>query len=194
MSARGPGLRSRRSDQPRLACEDAAVTDDARHVTNPPGIRLGAAPTIRVANKAIIVREGHLLVTVNSGDFPTFYLCPGGGQDHGEDAHDGLRRECREEIGCDVVVGEFAFLRDYIGADHEFAQQDVWAHQREAYFFCELAAGVEPQFNGEGDVWQTGIAWIPLDGLLGEPLWPKALARWLASPEADRPGYLGNVN
>jgi 8-oxo-dGTP diphosphatase len=170
------------------------VTDDASRVTNPPGIHLGVAPTIRVANKAIIIREGHLLVTVNSGAFPTFYLCPGGGQDHGEDAYEALRRECREEISCDVVVGEFAFLRDYIGADHEFADHDGGAHQREAYFYCELAPAAEPRFNGGGDFWQTGIAWIPLGGLLGEPLWPKALAQWLASPEAGRPGYLGNVN
>jgi len=170
------------------------VDGDARRVTNPPGVRLGAAPTIRVANKAIIVREGRLLVTVNSGDFPTFYLCPGGGQDHGEDAAVGLRRECREEIGCDVVVGELAFLRDYIGADHEFAPEDGWFHQREAYFFCELAPGAEPRFDGEGDLWQTGIAWIPVDGLSREPLRPKALAGWLASPEPARPRYLGNVN
>jgi len=170
------------------------VSDDSKQVTNPPGVRLGAAPTIRVANKALIVREGRLLVTVNSGDFPTFYLCPGGGQDHGEDARAGLRRECREEICCDVVVGDLAFLRDYIGADHEFSQKDGWFHQREAYFFCELAAGAEPRFDGEGDVFQSGIAWIPLEGLHDEPLWPKELARWLASPEADRPRYLGNVN
>ena len=170
------------------------MTNDAKQVTNPRGIRLGAAPTIRIASKAIIVRDGHLLVTVNSGDFPTFFLCPGGGQEHGEDAHDALRRECQEEIGCDVVVGEFAFLRDYIAADHEFAEQDGWAHQLEAYFFCELAPGAQPQLTEDGDTWQTGIAWIPLERLSGEPLWPKALATWLASPEGERPGYLGNVN
>jgi 8-oxo-dGTP pyrophosphatase MutT (NUDIX family) len=163
-------------------------------VTNPPGVRLGAAPTIRVGNKAIIVRDSRLLVTVNSGDFPTFYLCPGGGQEHGEDAHAGLRRECREEIGCDVVVGELAFVRDYIGANHEFAQHDGWFHQSETYFFCDLADGVEPRFDGGGDFFQTGIAWLPLDGLQQEPLWPKALAGWLASPETERPRYLGSVN
>ncbi|WP_191907848.1 NUDIX domain-containing protein [Nocardioides cynanchi] len=162
--------------------------------TNPPGIVLGAAPTIRVANKAIIIRDDRLLVTVNEGDFPTFYICPGGGQDHGEDAHTGLRRECREEIGCDVVVGELAFLRDYIAADHEFADLDAGAHQREAYFFCSLAPGAEPALGSQGDTWQTGIAWLDLAGLLDEPLWPRALARWLLAPEAERPRYLGNVN
>lgn len=170
------------------------MVPDSNRLTNPPGIRLGVAPTIRVANKAIIIRDDRLLVTVNSGDFPTFYLCPGGGQDHGEDAHEALRRECHEEIGCDVVVGDLAFLRDYIGADHEFADHDGAHHQREAYFFCSLARGAEPHFNGEGDVWQTGITWIPLEGLSDEPLWPRALAGWLASPIGVRPRYLGNVN
>lgn len=170
------------------------MSNETTHPTNSTSIRVGAAPAIRVAVKAIIVRDEHLLVTVNSGDFPTFYLCPGGGQEHGEDAHAAVRRECREEIGCDVVVGDLAFLRDYIGADHEFAEKDGWAHQIEAFFFCELAPGAEPQLTTEGDTWQTGVAWLPLDGLADQPLWPKALARWLASPEDGRPGYLGNVN
>jgi 8-oxo-dGTP diphosphatase len=170
------------------------MTDGSRDVTNPPGIRLGVAPTIRVATKAIIVRERHLLVTVNTGDFPMFYLCPGGGQEHGEDAHEALRRECREEIGCDVVVGEFAFFRDYIAADHEFAEHDGEHHQQEAFFFCELAPGAEPRLTDDADTWQTGVAWLPLDRLAVEPLWPKALAVWLASPEEARARYLGNVN
>lgn len=164
------------------------------NVRNPPGTRVGAAPRIRVANRAIIVRDTHLLVTVNSGDFPTFYLCPGGGQEYGEDAHEALRRECREEVGCDVVVGALAFVGDYIGANNEYTGPDGWAHQREAYFFCELAPGAQPELTGAGDRWQTGIAWVPLDGLADEPLWPRALARWLAEPEAIRPRYLGNVN
>ena len=167
---------------------------DAEHPMNPPGIRLGAAPTIRVANKALIIRDGRLLVTVNSGDFATFYLCPGGGQDHGEDAHDGLRRECLEEIGCDVVVGELAFVRDYIGSDHEFAEHDSWVHQQETYFFCTLAPGAEPHLTGEGDQFQTGVAWIPLGELHDAPLWPRALAGWLSTPPARRPAYLGRVN
>ena len=106
-------------------------------------------------------------MTVNSGDFPTFYLCPGGGQEHGEDAHEALRRECREEVGCDVVVGGLAFFGDYIGANNEYAGHDGWAHQREAYFFCELAPARSPRLTDAGDRWQTGIAWLPLDGLVG---------------------------
>ena len=140
------------------------MSDAATHVPGPAAGGTGAA-TIRVAAKAIIIRDDHLLVTVNEGDFPIFYLCPGGGQEHGEDAHEALRRECREEIGCAVAVGELAFVRDYIGADHDFAEHDGGVHQLEAYFFCELAPGAEPLLIGDGDTWQTGVAWLPLAGL-----------------------------
>jgi hypothetical protein len=66
------------SDRPEFGCEDVRVSKDAIHFTNPPGIHLVAAPTIRMANKVVIVRDGHLLVTVNSGAFQTFFICPGG--------------------------------------------------------------------------------------------------------------------
>ncbi len=170
------------------------MSDTTAPIEAPDPVPVRATPTIRVATKAIIIRDGHLLVTVNSGGFPTFYLCPGGGQDHGEDAHEALRRECREEIGCDVQVGDFAFLRDYIGADHDFADKDRHVHQQEAYFFCELAPGAEPQLTSEADTWQTDVAWLPVEDLEDQPLWPQALARWLHSPEDARPGYVGNVN
>lgn len=153
----------------------------------------GPATAIRMAVKALIIRDGRLLVTVNSGDPPTYFLCPGGGQQHGEDAHRALRRECREELGCDVEVGDFAFLRDYIGADHEFPHH-AGAHQVEAYFFCRLADGAEPHLTDQADTWQTGVAWLPVADLAERPLWPRALADWLASEEDCRPGYLGNVN
>jgi 8-oxo-dGTP diphosphatase len=171
-----------------------ATIADVADPVNPPGVRLGAAPAIRVANKALIIRDDHLLVTVNEADGTSFFMCPGGGQEHGEDSVAGLRRECREEIGCDVVVGDFAFLRDYVAGDHEFAALDGWFHQREAFFFCTLAAGEEPGLATVPDAWQTGVTWLPLADLTDQPLWPKVVARWLAMPPGVRPGYVGNTN
>lgn len=173
---------------------DHATDPEKITVGNPPGIRLGAAPIIRVANKALIVRDGALLVTVNRGAGQEWLLCPGGGQSHGEDARSGLARECLEEIGCAVTVGDLACERDYIGATHEFAAHDGWFHQRETYFWCTLADGAEPA-NGPGaDDYQLGVRWIPLDELADHPIAPRHLAGWFAAPESERPRYLGDVN
>ncbi len=140
------------------------------------------------------MRDGSLLVTVNRRDGAEWLLCPGGGQAHGEDARTGLARECVEELGCAVTVGDLAFERDYVGGSHEFAAHDGWFHQRETYFWCSLVPGAEPGVGSGADEYQTGVAWVRLADLATKPLWPRALAGWLALPESERPRYLGDVN
>lgn len=149
---------------------------------------------VRPAIKALIVRDGSLLVTVNTHWTPLFYLLPGGGQEFGESMAEACARECREEVGVDVTVGEVAFVRDYIGSRHEFAQQDSHYHQIEVCFWCTLAPGSEPVHGPVGDSFQIGITWLPLDELDDAPLWPQALKGWLHQDPATRPVYLGDVN
>ena len=149
---------------------------------------------MRPAIKALIVRDGALLVTVNSHWTPLFYLLPGGGQQFGESMREAVVRECREEIGAEVEVGEVAFVRDYIGSRHEFAEQDSHYHQIEVVFWATLAPGVEPAHGAGGDTFQTGIRWVPLDELDDAPLWPQALKGWLRTDPVERPTYLGDVN
>ena len=149
---------------------------------------------MRPAIKALIVRDGALLVTVNTHWTPVFYLLPGGGQQFGESMREAVVRECREEVGVDVEVGEVAFVRDYIGARHEFAEQDSHYHQIEVVFWATLAPGAEPSFGPDGDSFQTGVRWVPLEELDDAPLWPHALKAWLRSDPAERPTYLGDVN
>ena len=152
---------------------------------------------IRVSAKAVIIRDGELLTTVNhyEGEEP-FRLLPGGGQEPGEPLEDAVRRECREEIGCDVSVGELLFVRDYIGSNHRFASRQSHLHQVEIMFSCSLPTGAEPRLTGEGDDFQTGVAWVPLDRLEEERFFPRALAPRLRALAAGRkePGYLGAVN
>lgn len=175
------------------------MTDPTSSPADSPEIRVGAAPTIRVANKAIIQRDGRLLVTVNQTTFvenaPEFYLLPGGGQEWGEDAHVGLVRECREEIGCAIVPGDLACVRDYIGAHHRFATWDAWFHQQENFFFAELVAGAEPvHVPATGDDWQVGVAWkTPAELRDSGEFAPMALLDWLEADPATRPRYLGDT-
>lgn len=148
---------------------------------------------VRVAAKAIIIRKGRLLVIEHGNDGRTWYTLPGGGQKHGETVAEALRRECREEIACDIEVGALRFVRDYIGANHEFSHVHPDMHKLDLMFDCALEKGVEPSLGEEPDGTQVGIAWLPLSEVSTRNLYPKFLR---ASLGGDRPvnPYLGDVN
>jgi len=150
---------------------------------------------IRTAARAIIIRDGYLLVTKNVDAVGEWYLLPGGGQQHGEDLLSALRRECWEEIGCGVRVGRLRFVRDYIGKNHEFADEDGGEHQVELIFECELEPGQEPGTAVEADSMQTGVVWLELAPLPAHRFYPRALIPHLVRlNDADRVVYLGDVN
>jgi 8-oxo-dGTP diphosphatase len=95
-------------------------------------------PGVRLSVKAIIVREGRLLVLKCQDQEGHWYILPGGGQEAGETLDQALRRECLEELGCEVRMGPLRFIRDYIAKNHEFAATDSGSHQVELMFECEL--------------------------------------------------------
>lgn len=115
---------------------------------------------IRTAVKALIVREGRLLLNhCRSGD-GDYYALPGGGQQVGETLDRALERECREEIGVEVAVGALAFVRDHIVAHHAFSYVKEAPHQVEMLFHCTLAPGEEPALGPAPDREQIGVAWL----------------------------------
>lgn len=146
--------------------------------------------------KAIIIRDGKLLVQVNQehGSDPWMIL-PGGGQHHGEPLTRAVVRECLEEINCTVQVGELRFMREYIGAHHEFAEHDSHRHQVEFIFECALEDDAEPSEGHEPDDGQIGLKWIPLGELHEHPFYPKALVPHLQRGRYESGAqYLGDVN
>jgi len=151
---------------------------------------------VRTAAKAIIVRDGSLLVTANHDRQGRYYLLPGGGQYKGETLIEALERECWEEIGVHVQVDKLALVRDYIGSNHEFAAEDD-SHQLELMFLCALPPGKEPDAGSAPDGPQTGFAWLPLSRLRCYRIYPTALA-WAVPAVLDGfdrcPHYLGDVN
>lgn len=155
-------------------------------------------PKFRNSIKAVIIHDGSVLLTVNHDQWGEFLLLPGGGQEFGESMVEALHRECREELACEVLVGDMIGARDYIGAHHEFAEYDSHFHQVEIFFACQVAPGCEPAMgplaDDEGDWAQTGVEWVPLADLPNRRLYPSALREWLPClPEPER-RYLGDVN
>lgn len=156
------------------------------------------ARRFRNSVKAVIIREGQVLLTVNQDPWGEFLLLPGGGQEFGESMVEALQRECREELGCEIVVGDLIGARDYIGSHHEFAEYDSHIHQVEIMFQCAIAPGCKPRFgdlaDDEGDWMQTGVEWVPLADLPNRRIYPQALREWLPTLPDPTKRYLGDVN
>ena len=148
---------------------------------------------VRVSPKAIIVEHGRVLTVQMSGSKGEYYMFPGGGHETGETLEDTLRRECIEEIGCDVELGRVLWIRDYREKNHEFADVRPGFHQLEIMFECRLLG--EPDMTSTGDDRQVGLAWIPLAEIEEWPFWPKVLrARLAGKLPSGSAEYLGDVN
>lgn len=111
---------------------------------------------IRPTVRAVIFRNGELLVQVNEKPGQAPYLTlPGGKQEPGESAAEALRRECAEEIGAEVAVGELLHVAEV------FKPKDgEMRHQVELLFACEVAGDYEPIRGPHPDPSQIGTAWV----------------------------------
>ena len=149
----------------------------------------------RNSSKAIIVRDGRILLTVNSDEQGDFYLLPGGGQKHGETLHHTLKREVLEETGWVVTAEKLLLVRDYIGANHEFSDVEGDVHQTEFMFeACPVRHLGKPLVQ---DAWQIGIEWIDINRLIDIRIYPSVLKEILPellSGMYKGPLYLGDVN
>ena len=150
---------------------------------------------IRNSAKAIIIRDGSLLLIRNQNHEGDWYILPGGGQNPGESLCEALQRECLEEIGTHVQIGEVRLIREYIGKHHEFAQYHGEVHQVEFMFECQVDPAYHPRTGKTPDTLQTGVAWIALSDLQRHRLYPKVLSTILKNGIAGQNcRYLGDVN
>ncbi|CAM3473877.1 NUDIX domain-containing protein [Paenibacillus lupini] len=149
---------------------------------------------IRNSAKAIIIQNERILLTVNKDDDGLFYIFPGGGQEVSENLQDAVRRECLEELGEEVNVGDLIYVREYIGKNHEFAESNSEAHQVEFYFQCSLIS-THPTFENMTipDANQVGIEWIEINKLDEIRVYPKAIVEPIKNMDRDT-RYLGDVN
>ncbi|HML49435.1 MAG TPA: NUDIX domain-containing protein [Clostridia bacterium] len=151
--------------------------------------------SIRLAAKALVVREGKLLLNrCRSHQGHPYYSFPGGGQNLGETLEEAVAREVLEETGLTVRFERFVAFFEEIAKEPAFqAEHPDYFHK--SYHFCRCAllddAPVPPS---EMDSNQEGSVWVPLEDVAELPLYPEPVRAELPRLlSADAPVYLGSV-
>ena len=150
--------------------------------------------SIRNSAKAIIIKEDQVLAIEHLDSDGEWYVLPGGGQRAGETLEAALLRECFEEIGVKIRIGQLRYIREYIGKNHEFWEEDGESHQVEFMFECMIAGGQSPSLGSKPDSGQIGCVWLPLDEIMDYRLYPRAIRENLTNHSDTFVRYLGDIN
>ncbi|WP_424767898.1 NUDIX domain-containing protein [Paenibacillus sp. sgz302251] len=154
---------------------------------------------VRSGVKGIVISKNKLL-TIKKYDeqFGADYTLPGGGQEHGENLIDALKREFLEEVGCHIKVKQFAFVREYIGKNHHGnSMVDPKTHVVDHIFLCDI---LDEQKEGHGtapDEDHLAIEWSPISNLEDYRFFPVALIpyiRKIAEGHIVASIYTGDIN
>ncbi len=152
---------------------------------------------IRNSARALILRDGAVLLQVCRFDDETVHLLPGGTQEFGEPLDVTVRREVLEETGLQVHVGELLCVWEFVERTHWPIDGDGDGDHSVASIFCcipetvaELALPTVP------DTAQVDVRWVPLTELPAITLRPDALRRlliaWDGRAPFSMPTYLGD--
>ena len=151
-------------------------------------------PSIRNAVRALVVRDQSiLLLRKEGGDQGERFALPGGAQDPGETLVEALARECQEEIGTPVEIGDLLTVADY------FKQRDTQPpssrHLLEFLFSCHVPDDYTPKNGHHPDKHQIEVVWVRLSDLNQLMIFPRSLSGSLPGIiNGDNKGYLGIID
>lgn len=126
--------------------------------------------------RAIIIENGKLLTIKRVKEKEIYWVLPGGGIEDGESDIEALVRECHEELGVNVEVGEFVSEDDF-----------YWKGELEKIYFykCEILSGEVG--TGEGPEFQENshyegsfhVQWLNISELENYDLRPENIKKLL---------------
>ncbi len=85
-----------------------------------------------------------------------YYESPGGGIDEGETSEEACKRECREEIGCEIeIIKEIAYIED--------AYNLIGRKNQNHYFLAKQIDLGAKHFESEGDSYIQETLWVEVE-------------------------------
>ena len=149
---------------------------------------------IRCAAKAIIIRQGQVLLNrCVQDDGSIYYDLPGGGQHQYESMEEAVVREVKEETGYEVEVRRCVALAEEIYTDPNLQEQFPDYTHRILHIFLAEITQEERETPVEKDYQMEDSEWIPLEAVADLPrLCPDRLReRVMEVLEAENVVYLG---
>ncbi len=150
-------------------------------------------PVIRNAVRAMVIRDGNILLLKKEDETGIRYALPGGGQDVGETLSESLQRECIEEINTRVSIVELVHVADFYKP--RSSEPNTTRHMVEFLFYCQVPEDYVPQNGHHPDPHQVDVIWMALTTLADAPLFPISMAQRISQFLHQRdPVYLGVIS
>ncbi|VAX13665.1 hypothetical protein MNBD_GAMMA24-657 [hydrothermal vent metagenome] len=148
-------------------------------------------PQIRNATRALIVRDGHILLLKKEyDDGKTCFAFPGGGQETDETLIQALNRECAEEIGVEVEIGRLIHVADCFKLRN--TTPSTTRHLVEFFFECTISDSYIPRNGHHPDKHQVGVVWKDVTQVENMALFfPALIASLDRTAKTNDPVYLG---
>ena len=119
--------------------------------------------SIRVGVKAVIIRNGMVLLVKYDDENGPHYNYPGGGHQSGESVRETVAREVLEETCAEVDVGDLLLVFEIAPFKTGYKYGPV--HHLNLFFECSLKPGSEPGFPERPDPNEVAVEWIPYSEL-----------------------------
>lgn len=114
---------------------------------------------VREAGRAVVIDEDGMIALLHVSK-ESYYKLPGGGIEETEDKIIALKRECQEEIGCDVeITGEIGTIIEY---------RKIFNLKQTSYCYLAKVKGEKGKPNFTEDEKENGFeqVWLPYEKAL----------------------------
>ncbi len=125
---------------------------------------------IRNSAKALVVRDGKILLNRCRSRFGLYYALPGGGQKVGETLEEAIRRELLEETGLSVTPQRMAGIYEQVTSRRDGGPD----HKLYFLFLCQLN-DIEKKKPTERDAYQLSSEWVDLADAVNGRLFPRTV-------------------